>query len=110
MEIKGAKVPYKATAGTQPVWDADGQVIASLFYTYYERTDVADKTSRPLCLSFNGGPGSASLWMHIAYTGATHFSQISLISLRFLSFLSFLSFILSCFSHFHRPRGAEHRR
>jgi len=67
--IKGKVVPYKATAGTQPVWDKDGKVIASLFYTYYERTDVADKSRRPLILSFNGGPGSASVWMHIAYTG-----------------------------------------
>lgn len=67
--IKGKVVPYKVTAGTQPVWDKDGKVIASLFYTYYERTDVADKSKRPLFLSFNGGPGSASVWMHVAYTG-----------------------------------------
>ena len=67
--IKGKRVPYKATAGTQPVWDEKGEPIASLFYTYYERTDVADKTKRPLVISFNGGPGSASIWMHLAYTG-----------------------------------------
>ena len=67
--IKSKVVPYKATAGTQPVWDKDGKVIASLFYTYYERTDVTDKTKRPLIMSFNGGPGSASVWMHVAYTG-----------------------------------------
>src|SRR5579863_7492396 len=67
--IKGKVVPYKVTAGTQPVWDKDGKVIASLFYTYYERTDITDKSKRPLLLSFNGGPGSASVWMHIAYTG-----------------------------------------
>lgn len=67
--IKGKNVPYKVTAGTQPVWDKDGKVIASLFYTYYERTDVSDKSKRPLVMSFNGGPGSASVWMHIAYTG-----------------------------------------
>jgi carboxypeptidase C (cathepsin A) len=67
--IKGKPVPYKATAGTQPVWDKDGKVIASLFYTYYERTDVTDKSKRPLIISFNGGPGSASVWMHVAYTG-----------------------------------------
>lgn len=67
--IKGKLVPYKVTAGTQPVWDKDGKVIASLFYTYYQRTDVSDKGHRPLVLSFNGGPGSASAWMHIAYTG-----------------------------------------
>lgn len=67
--IKGKAVPYKVTAGTQPVWDKDGKVIASLFYTYYQRSDVADKAKRPLVLSFNGGPGSASVWMHVAYTG-----------------------------------------
>ncbi|MFN3840485.1 MAG: S10 family peptidase [Cyclobacteriaceae bacterium] len=67
--IKGKLVPYTATAGTQPVWNAEGKVIASLFYTYYERTDVKDRASRPLIFSYNGGPGSASVWMHIAYTG-----------------------------------------
>lgn len=67
--IKGKKIPYSATAGTQPVWADDGHPIASLFYTYYERTDIKDKDRRPLVISFNGGPGSASVWMHIAYTG-----------------------------------------
>lgn len=67
--IKGQRVPYKVTAGTQPVWDDNGKIIASCFYTYYERTDVKDKTRRPLVFSFNGGPGSASVWMHLAYTG-----------------------------------------
>jgi carboxypeptidase C (cathepsin A) len=67
--IKGNRIPYSATAGTQPVWNEDGEPIASLFYTYYERTDINDKATRPLVISFNGGPGSASIWMHIAYTG-----------------------------------------
>ena len=67
--IKGKKVPFKATAGTQPVWNNDGDPVATLFYTYYERTDVSDKDRRPLVISFNGGPGSASVWMHLAYTG-----------------------------------------
>jgi carboxypeptidase C (cathepsin A) len=51
------------------VWNAEGKPSASLFYTYYERTDVSDKSKRPLVISFNGGPGSASVWMHVAYTG-----------------------------------------
>ena len=67
--IKGKRIPYKAIAGKQPVWDEAGKPIAGLFYTYYERSDIKDKTSRPLVISFNGGPGSASVWMHIAYTG-----------------------------------------
>jgi carboxypeptidase C (cathepsin A) len=66
--IKGQKISYKATTGTMPVWDEDGKAIAGLFYTYYERSDVKDRASRPV-ISFNGGPGSASVWMHIAYTG-----------------------------------------
>ena len=67
--IKGQSVPYKATTGTLPVWDDEGKAIAGLFYTYYERSDVKDRSIRPLVISFNGGPGSASVWMHIAYTG-----------------------------------------
>ncbi|PKH69027.1 carboxypeptidase [Flavobacterium sp. ALD4] len=67
--IKGQKFSYQATTGTMPVWDEDGKAIAGLFYTYYERSDVKDRASRPLVISFNGGPGSASVWMHIAYTG-----------------------------------------
>ena len=67
--INGKKVPYRATAGTQPVWDDHGVVQASLFYTFYERTDVESYERRPLVISFNGGPGSASVWMHLAYTG-----------------------------------------
>ena len=67
--IKGQKVSFQATTGTMPVWDEDGKAIAGLFYTYYERSDVKDRAARPLVISFNGGPGSASVWMHIAYTG-----------------------------------------
>lgn len=67
--IKGQKINYKATTGMQPVWDANGKVIASLYYTYYQRTNVKNTAKRPIIMSFNGGPGSASVWMHIAYTG-----------------------------------------
>ncbi len=67
--IDGVEVPYRVTVGTQPVWDSENEIVASMFYTYYERSDVEDRSTRPLTVSFNGGPGSASLWMHIAYTG-----------------------------------------
>lgn len=67
--IKGEKLNYQAQTGTQPIWDDDGNPIASLFYTYYKRTDIKSSSERPLIFSFNGGPGSASVWMHLAYTG-----------------------------------------
>lgn len=67
--IKGVPVKYTATTGKLPVWDDKGKIIAGLFFTYYERTGISDRSKRPLVISFNGGPGSASVWMHIAYTG-----------------------------------------
>jgi len=69
IKIAGKTVKYSATAGTQPVWDTDGNEIANVFYTYYQRTDVKDSANRPIVFSFNGGPGAASVWMHIGFTG-----------------------------------------
>tara|TARA_B100001142_G_scaffold328473_1_gene388665 strand:- start:777 stop:2273 length:1497 start_codon:yes stop_codon:yes gene_type:complete len=68
--ISGKRVEYSVTTGTQPLWsDTSNKPIAGLHYTYYERTDVANKSNRPIMISFNGGPGSGSVWMHMAYTG-----------------------------------------
>lgn len=69
VNIKGKTINYTAQAGTQPVWNSEGKPVASLFYTYYKRSDIKDNRNRPLVISFNGGPGSASVWMHLAYTG-----------------------------------------
>ena len=65
----GEEVPYTATVGWMPVYNDEREAVASVFYTYYRRSDVQDRASRPLTFSFNGGPGSASLWMHLGYTG-----------------------------------------
>ena len=67
--INGTPINYTAKTGTQPVWDEHGEPTASLHYTYYTRNNVKDRASRPLLISFNGGPGSGSVWMHLAYTG-----------------------------------------
>lgn len=66
--VKGERVPYQVEVGTQPVYGEDGEADAALFYTYYRRTDVDDDTRRPIFISFNGGPGAGSLWMHLGYT------------------------------------------
>jgi carboxypeptidase C (cathepsin A) len=68
-KINGERFSYTATTGTQPVWDEKGDAVATLQYTYYKRDKIDDDSKRPLLISFNGGPGSASVWMHIAYTG-----------------------------------------
>lgn len=69
VSIKGQLVPYVSTTGMIPVWDEEGKPIAGVFYTYYERSDIKDRASRPLVISFNGGPGTPSVWMEIGYTG-----------------------------------------
>jgi carboxypeptidase C (cathepsin A) len=69
VSIKGKKVAYTGKTGTQPVWDKDGKPIAAVHYTYYKRAGISNTDRRPLVISFNGGPGSASVWMHLAYTG-----------------------------------------
>ncbi|MEP2447253.1 MAG: carboxypeptidase, partial [Balneola sp.] len=66
--VKGTEIPYKVTTGTQPVYGEDGEADAALFYTFYERTDVENNEKRPIFISFNGGPGAGSLWMHLGYT------------------------------------------
>ncbi|MBN1387872.1 MAG: hypothetical protein JW965_05455 [Bacteroidales bacterium] len=66
--INGEKITYTATAGTQPVY-IDDKIVASLYYTYYTRDITGSRAERPLVISFNGGPGAASVWMHMAYTG-----------------------------------------
>lgn len=67
--INGSRINYTATAGMQPLWDENGKAIATLQYTYYKKSDETNMSKRPLLISFNGGPGSASLWMHIGFTG-----------------------------------------
>lgn len=67
--INGQNISYTAETGTLPLWNEAGDPIATLYYTYYTRDNVSDRKNRPILFSFNGGPGSASVWMHIAYTG-----------------------------------------
>lgn len=67
--VNGTSFSYTATTGTQPVWDKMGEPVAALHYTYYTRNAIKDRSKRPLLISFNGGPGSGSVWMHLAYTG-----------------------------------------
>lgn len=69
VKISGKSINYRAETGMQTYHNSKGEAKASLFYTYYKRTGIEDLDNRPLVFSYNGGPGSASVWMHLAYTG-----------------------------------------
>jgi carboxypeptidase C (cathepsin A) len=66
----GAKVlKYTATAGMIPIKDAKGEVEARIFFIAYTLDHAGPTASRPLIFSFNGGPGSASIWLHMGALG-----------------------------------------
>lgn len=67
--LDGQKIPYTATAGTILLKDEDGTAKASVFYIAYTRDGVKDPAARPVTFSFNGGPGAASLWVHMGAFG-----------------------------------------
>lgn len=69
VKINGQNIEYTAETGMQTYHDSEGKSKASLFYTYYKRSGINNRENRPLVFSYNGGPGSASVWMHLAYTG-----------------------------------------
>jgi carboxypeptidase C (cathepsin A) len=67
--LNGKRIPYTATAGTLVLKKDDGKPWASMFYVAYMRSDVQDASKRPITFSFNGGPGSASIWLHMGALG-----------------------------------------
>lgn len=61
---------YTVTAGFLPIKnDRTGETEARIFYMAYSLDGVADPKTRPLMFSFNGGPGSASVWLHLGALG-----------------------------------------
>jgi carboxypeptidase C (cathepsin A) len=61
-------VHYTATAGTLLIKDDEDKSIGSMFYVAYTEDGVAPGT-RPVTFLYNGGPGSASLWLHMGSVG-----------------------------------------
>jgi carboxypeptidase C (cathepsin A) len=66
--VNGRTLPYTATAGTLTIRDVAGKPKASLFYTAYT-LDGAASSQRPVMFFYNGGPGSASLWLRMGSFG-----------------------------------------
>lgn len=67
--IDGETIAYKAIAGTMVLKDDKGKDRASIFYVAYLRQGIDEPGKRPLTFSFNGGPGSSSVWMHMGLLG-----------------------------------------
>ncbi|MDP5071707.1 MAG: carboxypeptidase [Congregibacter sp.] len=68
VRIDGKTIEYTATAGTLEMKNEDGKAIAHFGYTAYVRKGGDSKT-RPIMFAYNGGPGSASMWLHMGILG-----------------------------------------
>ena len=68
VKIGTQDIKYKASAGTILLRDEEDKPTASIFYIGYTRQDVSS-SARPITFSFNGGPGSSSVWMHLGMLG-----------------------------------------
>lgn len=69
VSIGGKGYKYTATVGTLLLKEEEGKPRASVFYIAYTLDGVTDKSRRPLTFSFNGGPGSSSVWLHLGVLG-----------------------------------------
>lgn len=69
LTLDGNRIEYTATAGTLILRDAEAKARASVFYVAYTREGVEDPATRPVTFSFNGGPGSAAVWVQFGAFG-----------------------------------------
>src|SRR2546422_10242569 len=64
IRLDGREIKYSATAGTLPIRLDDGKIAARMFFVAYTR-DGEDVKTRPVSFLYNGGPGAATIWLHM---------------------------------------------
>jgi carboxypeptidase C (cathepsin A) len=69
IKIGSQTIAYKASAGTTLLKNDKGDPTGLLYSVAYTRSDVKDLTTRPVAFLYNGGPGSASMWLHMGAFG-----------------------------------------
>jgi carboxypeptidase C (cathepsin A) len=67
--IGGRTIRYTVTTGIMPLRNPAGETEARLFYIAYTAENAGRAATRPLMFSFNGGPGSSSVWLHLGALG-----------------------------------------
>jgi len=68
IDLPTGRLNYTAHAAQLPLRNAEGEVECRMFYVAYSK-DGADAKNRPVTFAFNGGPGSATLWLHMGGLG-----------------------------------------
>ncbi|WP_339657746.1 peptidase S10 [uncultured Maribacter sp.] len=65
----GKTLDYTTTAKETFLTNKEGDSIATFWSVAYTKTSIDDVTKRPVTFVFNGGPGSASMWLHLGFFG-----------------------------------------
>lgn len=70
-EIKagGKTLRYSVMTGFMPIKNNQGETEARIFFIAYTLENPGSAAQRPLMFSFNGGPGSSSVWLHLGALG-----------------------------------------
>jgi carboxypeptidase C (cathepsin A) len=69
ISINGVPIKYKAIASETYINDSKDEPVASFWSVAYIKQEVKDVSKRPITFVFNGGPGSASVWLHMGLFG-----------------------------------------
>src|SRR5205814_955563 len=70
IRLHGATLSYTATTGMLPIRnDTTGVIEGGMFFVAYNKDGVGDSNTRPVSFVFNGGPGSATVWLHMGAFG-----------------------------------------
>ena len=76
VKVGGQTIPYKATASLTMLKNDKGDSTGLMYSVAYTRSDVKDLTTRPVSFLYNGGPGSATMWLHMGAFGPRRVSTV----------------------------------
>jgi len=71
VRLDGREIKYTATAGTIPIRLDSGEIAARMFFVAYAK-DGEDAKTRPVSFLYNGGPGAATIWLHMGSFAPKH--------------------------------------
>lgn len=69
IDVDGEPLRYSVSTGLMPLRNEAGEIEAEIFFMAYTLDTGVETAKRPLMFSFNGGPGSSSVWLHLGALG-----------------------------------------
>jgi carboxypeptidase C (cathepsin A) len=77
IRVDGQTISYTASAGTTLLHNEQGEPTGLMYSVAYTRSGITDKSTRPISFLYNGGPGSATMWLHMGAFGPRRVSTVA---------------------------------